>query len=182
MSTTKRLSSSSSPDFEVTQEKSAFSSTSIPRLAFKDKTKKLTREDIIALINEAKKRKMAVDLSHRDLKHINLSKLDFFGHKSLSNYIIPNFEGADLSYADLRGANLSCAFFREARLFKADLRDTNLNDSVLMKTDLRGADLRDAKLVWCRVDDANFSFAKLKGTNFSLLTGLDKAIGLDDIK
>ena len=56
---------------------------------------------------------------------------------------------ADLSWADLRGANL-----RNADLRGADLRWANLRNA-----DLRGADLRNADLSWADLRGAVFSVA-----------------------
>jgi len=60
---------------------------------------------------------------------------------------------ADLSWADLRGANLRDADLSLANLRGADLRDAglswaNLRDADLSLADLRGANLRGADLRW----------------------------------
>ena len=55
-------------------------------------------------------------------------------------------ERANLSDADLRGANLSWANLREANLSEADLRGANLSWANLRGADLREADLREADL------------------------------------
>ena len=63
---------------------------------------------------------------------------------------------ADLSWTDLREANLS-----EANLCKADLHRANLSEANLCKADLHDADLRGANL--CR---ANLRGADLRGADF----------------
>ena len=63
---------------------------------------------------------------------------------------------ADLSWTDLREANLS-----EANLCKADLRRANLSEANLCKADLHDANLRGANL--CR---ANLRGADLRGADF----------------
>ena len=55
-----------------------------------------------------------------------------------------SLSGANLSWADLRGANL-----RGANLSWADLREANLSGADLCGADLRGADLRGADLSQC---------------------------------
>ena len=65
-------------------------------------------------------------------------------------------ERADLSWTDLREANLS-----EANLCKADLRRANLSEANLCKADLHDANLRGANL--CR---ANLRGADLRGADF----------------
>ena len=60
-------------------------------------------------------------------------------------------EDADLSEANLNGADLRFAFF-----FNADLTNANLS-----KADLNGADLRFSKLGNANLSDANLSHAKL---------------------
>lgn len=78
---------------------------------------KHTRESVIALINECRKKGTRVDLSGQDLS------------------------GLDLRDANLRGANLRRANLQKADLRWADLRWADLQDADLQKADLRGADL-----------------------------------------
>ena len=61
--------------------------------------------------------------------------------------------GADLSNADLRGADLS----------NADLRDADLRGADLSNADLRGADLRGADLSNADLRDAELASAKFYG-------------------
>lgn len=63
---------------------------------------------------------------------------------------------ADLSFANLRGANLRDANLRGANLLDADLRGANLRDA-----DLRGADLRGANLSCANLSNANLSCASM---------------------
>ena len=65
----------------------------------------------------------------------------------------------DLRGADLRGANLAFAFFRDADLRKADLRKADFSDAYLNSADLRGADLRGVNF-----SDAHFRYADLRRT------------------
>ena len=57
-----------------------------------------------------------------------------------------NLRGADLSEADLSGANLSGVNLRGADLNGADLREADLSGADLNGTNLRGADLSGADL------------------------------------
>jgi hypothetical protein len=65
-------------------------------------------------------------------------------------------KGADLSNANLRGADL-----REAALRGADLSDANLSDANLIEADLGGANLHDANLSDANLSDANLFLADL---------------------
>lgn len=58
-----------------------------------------------------------------------------------------NLHGADLSDAYLRGADLSDAYLCGADLYGADLSHADLSDADLRYADLRYADLRDANHV-----------------------------------
>ncbi|WP_143025340.1 pentapeptide repeat-containing protein [Micromonospora sp. WMMB235] len=76
----------------------------------------------------------------------------------------------DLSYTDLRGANLSHGRFSDADLSGANLAGsnlflTNLNDAELKGADLRGAWIRNANLVDSDLSDANLAGADLGDTN-----------------
>ena len=72
-----------------------------------------------------------------------------------------NLRGANLSDANLRGADLSCADLRNANLFGADLSDANLSDANLSGADLSCADLRNANLRGANLSDANLRGADL---------------------
>ena len=76
-----------------------------------------------------------------------------------------NLRGANLSDANLRGADLSCADLRNANLFGADLSDANLSDANLSGADLSCADLRNANLFGADLSDANLSDANLSGAS-----------------
>ena len=70
--------------------------------------------------------------------------------------------GADLSEADLRGANL-----RGADLYEADLRGANLRGAYLYEADLRGADLYEADLYGANLRGADLYGANLRGAELS---------------
>jgi hypothetical protein len=73
-----------------------------------------------------------------------------------------NLSGADLRGANLSDANLSGADLSDAHLSRADLLRADLSDAHLSRADLRGANLRGANL-----SDANLSGANLRGANLS---------------
>ena len=73
----------------------------------------------------------------------------------------PNGERADLSWADLYGADLSGAYLIEANLRGADLSMANLRGA-----DLRGANLCGTYLRRADLSMANLSEANLYGANF----------------
>ena len=76
-------------------------------------------------------------------------------------------ERADLSGANLRGANLSGADLSEANLRGADLREANLRVADLSVANLRGANLRGADLSVANLRVANLSKADLSEANLS---------------
>jgi uncharacterized protein YjbI with pentapeptide repeats len=79
-------------------------------------------------------------------------------------------ERADLSGADLRGADLN-----EAELRRADLRGADLNEAELRRADLRGANLSGANLSRVYLSGANLGEADLSGANLrgAYLIGAD---------
>jgi uncharacterized protein YjbI with pentapeptide repeats len=74
-----------------------------------------------------------------------------------------NLVGADLGRADLRGARLA-----GADLGKANLRDVDLSGAYLLGTDLRRADLTEARLSGADLRVADLRGAVLMGTNLSV--------------
>ncbi len=96
---------------------------------------------------------------------------------------------ADLSGANLRGANLNCANLRGANLNCSNLRGADLVDVDLRGANLKGANLIDADLIDVDLRGADLSGADLRGTDlrgadldFSIinLSCKDLNIHLDD--
>ena len=79
----------------------------------------------------------------------------------------PDGKRADLSDADLSGADLRRACLSGANLYCADLRRADLSDAILRGADLRGADLYDADLSGADLHHANLSDADLNGADLS---------------
>ncbi len=70
-----------------------------------------------------------------------------------------NLNGADLRWADLTDANLNGADLRWADLRGADLRGAYLNEANLSWADLRGANLNGADLRWADFNGADIDFS-----------------------
>ena len=81
--------------------------------------------------------------------------------------VIPDLREADLSMANLRGANLFGADLREANLSGANLFGAILCGAILSEADLKKADLIGADLWGADLSEANISEADL--TNADLL-------------
>ena len=78
-----------------------------------------------------------------------------------------NLRGADLSDANLRGANLRGANLSGAYLRGADLSGADLSGAYLRGADLSGADLSRADLSGANLSGANLSGAYLRGADLS---------------
>ena len=76
-------------------------------------------------------------------------------------------EKADLSHANLRGANLSHANLRHANLIDANLHGADLSHANLHGADLSDADLHGANLYGANLSDADLHGANLHGANLS---------------
>ena len=72
-------------------------------------------------------------------------------------------DNINLSYADLRGADLRSAYLSYADLRGADLRGADLRSAYLSGADLRGANLRSAYLSYADLRSADLSGANLRG-------------------
>ena len=95
----------------------------------------------------------------------NLSEADLRGADlRVANLSVADLRGANLSVADLRGANLSVANLSEADLRGADLRVANLRGANLRGANLRGANLRGANLRVADIYGADLRGADLRGT------------------
>ena len=103
----------------------------------------------------------------------NLSNADLRG---------ANLSNADLFGADLRGANLSNANLRNANLRDADLRCANLRNANLFGANLRGANLSNADLCGASIDQMMWNiytvFYPLQCPESGSYIGYKKASGL----
>ena len=134
---------------------------------------------------------MRADLSHQDLRGLNLSRKDLqYAIFCNANLRRANLFEADLRNADLRRANMYRAFCCYANMYGADLRNADLREANLRGADLRraniyGADLRNANLSGSNLSGANLCRANLKEANLgnAKLCGTDfnraKLLGTD---
>jgi uncharacterized protein YjbI with pentapeptide repeats/DNA-binding Xre family transcriptional regulator len=104
----------------------------------------------------------------------NLSEVNFQG----ANLSDADLSDADLSEVNLRGANFQGADLSNADLSKVNLRGANLSDADLSDADLRGAnlsdaDLSDADLSGADLSDAGLSGADLRGARIDAQTKID---------
>jgi len=107
----------------------------------------VTKDELIPILEKHEKWLINEDGGER----ANLSDADLRG----ANLSWANLREANLSEADLRGANLSWANLRGADLREADLREANLRGANLSWANLRGADLREADLREADLSEAN---------------------------
>ena len=96
-----------------------------------------------------------------DLSDANLCGADLHG----SNLRCANLYGANLRGSNLRCANLYGANLYGANLYDANLRDADLRGANLCGADLRGANLCDADLYGANLRDANLCGANLYDAN-----------------
>ena len=129
------------------------------------------REKFLELLKESKA-KATEYLRGADLRRANLSYANL-GGADLSD---ADLRRANLSYANLRGADLSDADLRRANLSYANLRGADLSDADLRRANLSYADLSDANLRGADLSDANLRRADLRGANLSGSHGLLDAI------
>ena len=106
-----------------------------------------------------------------ELKKISKEELDKI-IKNHQHWLCEDCEGwekmrADLSYSDLKHANLGGVDLRRANLNHADLRDANLSHADLSHADLRDADLKHADLRGAYLRNADLSCANLSGADLS---------------
>lgn len=89
------------------------------------------------------------------------------------------FEGLDLSEAELKGLNLEGMDFEASELSEADLegarlRDVDFEGAILVNADFKRADLRLATFEDANLTGAEFRGADMRGTDLSEALGLDE--------
>ena len=110
-----------------------------------------------------------------DLSHAELSKA--------THLIFTSLVGANLSYADLRGAVLTKTILRDANLSHANLEGAKLDATMLQGANLSYANLRNADLYYSEIDGSNLCCANLTDVQnwdavFGNAANLSGAIGL----
>ena len=122
----------------------------------------LTRDEVLRIVREARKRGERADLGGADLGGADLGGAYLRGADLRGAYLRgADLRGAYLGGADLGGANLSRANLCGAYLCGADLRGAYL----------RGADLRGANLCGANLYGANLRGAYLRGASLSGAAG-----------
>jgi len=109
-------------------------------------------------VMEGKNLVAAYESGERDFGLANLTNADLSGADLIdANLSEASLRRADLSGADLRGANL-----READLRAANLINANLTGAILSWASLEGADLTGAILNWAGLEEADLTGAKVE--------------------
>lgn len=113
----------------------------------------------------------AQNLSYADLSNANLSGADF----SMADLFNATLSGADLSKAALFRSDLSYADLFRSDLSYADLRSADLRAANLSYADLSNADLRASDLSYADLSGADLRSADLRDTylNDADLSGVD---------
>ncbi len=109
------------------------------------------------------------EVSEEELKRIFTDHQEWLETKGddgiQANLSLADLQGADLISAKLQGANLSLANLQEADLAGAKLQGANLRVANLQKADLSGANLQGADLSGANLQGANLNKAYLKKAN-----------------
>ena len=121
---------------------------------------KITKKELKTILEQ---HKLWLVSNEKEGKRANLTHADLSG---------ANLSGAILRYADLTRANLRCADLTFADLTSAnltgdDLTDVDLSYAHLTRANLSGADLSGAILTGADLTDANLSYAHLTWANLS---------------
>lgn len=78
-----------------------------------------------------------------------------------------HFEGANLSYAKLKKADLKESFLQNAVLIQTNLEAANLDGTTATGVDFINSILNEASFISANLRDSHFSDAKLRGANFT---------------
>lgn len=137
--------------------------------------KRLSREEIVALIDAHKDPKTGInicgthlsgiDLSDLNLKNANLTGADLTSAKLVNtNLTRANLKRTFLRWANCRKADLSFTNLRHAKLQESTLTEVNLHRANLELADLSGAQIQNADLSVVHAKYANFGFSDLSNT------------------
>jgi uncharacterized protein YjbI with pentapeptide repeats len=107
-------------------------------------------------------------LAGADLSNANLKGADL-NSSSLAgaNLTDANLEGADVSFSGMQGVTLTGANLKGANLKEDFLVDAHLSDANLKGASLYAADLNSANLIGANLEDADLSFTDLTSANLT---------------
>lgn len=105
--------------------------------------------------------------------------LAFLSEMGLLQTFEVEFEGLDLSGAELKGLNLEGVDFEASELTGADLEDARLRggdfeDAILVNADFKETDLREASFEGAVLNGAEFRGADMRGALLSEAKGLEE--------
>jgi hypothetical protein len=145
----------------------------------RSETAETIAQAIIGLVEKAREQKQQANLSGAYLYEANLSGADLIGADLRGAYLYEAYlSGADLSGADLRGAyligaDLRGAYLSRANLSGANLREANLRGAYLYEADLSGANLIGADLIEANLVSLGFD---VRGYHFFLYYEKDQCV------
>jgi hypothetical protein len=114
------------------------------------------------------------------LAHLKNSVSDWNSWRLTNRDITADLSGADLRGANLRGADLTKADLRQAVLAEANLREADLSRANFRRADLSQANLRRTDLSGANLSRANFRRADLSQANLMVADfGLANLSGAD---
>jgi uncharacterized protein YjbI with pentapeptide repeats len=134
---------------------------------------RLTAWDTETDHGDRKSRFDAANLSIEEQDRLRLTGADVFYLAKKSGWdkigAVPNLhlEGAQLSYAQLKGAHLREAQLQGAQLSYAQLEDADLREAQLQGAELGGAHLEGARLREAQLQGAHLDGAHLEGADLS---------------
>lgn len=116
----------------------------------------------------------SANISYADIRHPELEGKDWLDFEDDDwHYHSGEFDNANLSDANIRGADAPLAIFRDANLTSADLTEANLQGARFRGADLIGAKFCDADLSAANLTNANLLDTDFLGANieFANFTG-----------
>ena len=133
----------------------------------------MTREDVLRIVTDARKKNERPNLRDANLTRVNLTNVNltaailFDADLTDANLTDANLSGAFLADANLTGVIVTNANLERATLSKANLTGVNLTDVNLTYAEaLHECDMTDADLSGADLSEANMEFADVNGANF----------------
>jgi hypothetical protein len=124
--------------------------------------------DVQAAVSVLARRRVAADEQRLDLSYVDLRGANLYGAQLDSAILVgSHLEGADLERAYLRGASLSKAHLEDALLVRAHLVGAVLSRAHLEGARLVQADLRNAYLMAAHLEGARVAGADLRSAQLN---------------